>query len=514
MLAIDIDGDIYGWGKNHHRQLDNTTVDIVSPKYIDITTDVFKGVNWLSCAVGENVSAAVNRFGEIFVWGNFLSPNETTYLVDPIQLPINEKTTKKQFWIDVACGPDCLIALNSAGQIFAYGAISSTLNMVEALKIENFKQGSGTTGGIPVFTSVYAGGTVNYPTFYAIDNKGKAYVWNYVSFAKLVLANGVLRVNPTYIKSDTNFLLRNQTIAETVITPQDSSYSIYDFSIVPTGTKFLKISAGPTSAILLSSGVYPSGNSLYSFGPNYYGEIPSTYTDSRITPPRYMPVLRKIDNPNNISWVNCSAGLCHNYAISSSGALYGFGSVIGSSNKTLFDTIIRPIPSGSNNNKLIPISISSRKYQSISHLAYPDCLTEDGLKDGGVKDNNFKVSNTQYLSIQAFSIVGRSNPTIEPLYSSPSPLTLSISSSLPYISNTNNKTITLTFTFNKIANFTFDDIVRHEPEISISNFKSNINQNIFTVDVRANNTEDIDISWPLISKDSMIICPLDGAVLQ
>lgn len=206
--------------------------------------------------------------------------------------------------------------------------------------------------------------------------------------------------------------------------------------------------------------------------------------------------------------------MCHNYAISSSGTLYGFGSVIGSSNKTLFDTIIRPIPSGSGNNNLIPIGIPGQKYQSISHLANPDCLVEYELNKG-ITVNNFKISSNNSLSIQAFSLVGKNNPVVYQPYSPPSPLTLSISKSLPYISNTNNRTITLTFTFNKSTSFTLNDIVRYEPVISISNFQSIIDtdRKIFTVDVRANNIYDRVISWIIINKNS-IISPLDGSILD
>lgn len=59
--------NLYAWGHNSHGQLgDGTSRSKNSPKQIDTSTN---NTNWVSVAAGKRYSLAINKAGELYAWG-------------------------------------------------------------------------------------------------------------------------------------------------------------------------------------------------------------------------------------------------------------------------------------------------------------------------------------------------------------------------------------------------------------------------------------------------------------
>ncbi|MCX7917751.1 MAG: hypothetical protein N2589_06480 [bacterium] len=123
-LAIDKDGNLYAWGKNWKGQLgDGTYINRNRP--IQVLGENGDGFlkNVVDVSAGRNHTIALNRKGEIFVWGGNVFGQLGNLILKKIYFPIrvyNGKTLLKNGILISAAGSYCLVLLND-GNIYFWG---------------------------------------------------------------------------------------------------------------------------------------------------------------------------------------------------------------------------------------------------------------------------------------------------------------------------------------------------------------------------------------------------------
>ena len=118
--AITTDGKLYMWGYNGYGQLgDGTTTVRYSPVQIASTT----GTTWTKVAVGSyttpNHTLAVNSAGQLFAWGyngngQLGLGNKTTYS-SPKQIGLLTN------WLNISAGYQCSMGIKTDGSIWTWG---------------------------------------------------------------------------------------------------------------------------------------------------------------------------------------------------------------------------------------------------------------------------------------------------------------------------------------------------------------------------------------------------------
>ncbi|KAI9144330.1 regulator of chromosome condensation 1/beta-lactamase-inhibitor protein II [Paraphysoderma sedebokerense] len=118
-LALTEDGKVYSWGCNDHRALGRD-----GSEHEPGLVQGLENVSIVKIAAGDNISCALSDDGKLYVWGTFR--NETGVFgffpgieIQPIAVlffPLGHMTI-----VDVACGTDHVLALNSYGEVYTWG---------------------------------------------------------------------------------------------------------------------------------------------------------------------------------------------------------------------------------------------------------------------------------------------------------------------------------------------------------------------------------------------------------
>ncbi len=123
-LAINKSGKLYAWGRNNQGQLGtNNTTDASSPQAVQGlgTSSV-----WIAVSAGEDFSLALNTDGRIYAWGsnanNKLGLNNTgvTRKLTPFLIPSNNS-----LFVKIAAGKNSSVALKGDGTVWTWGSNSS-----------------------------------------------------------------------------------------------------------------------------------------------------------------------------------------------------------------------------------------------------------------------------------------------------------------------------------------------------------------------------------------------------
>jgi alpha-tubulin suppressor-like RCC1 family protein len=127
-VAINDDGDLYGWGGNNYNQFTSgLTTDI---KYIpfnisNVNTNV--NVKWKSVSCGYEYIAGITRDGSLYLWGNNeIISGVISYSPEKVELlKINNSP-----WTQISCGKTIFCAMNNNGNIYTSNK-SKTLTFIE-----------------------------------------------------------------------------------------------------------------------------------------------------------------------------------------------------------------------------------------------------------------------------------------------------------------------------------------------------------------------------------------------
>lgn len=114
-LAINTDGEIYGWGTNSNGQLGTG----LTSNFISTPTRIGLQSNWVFVSAGIVHSLAINANGELWGWGgNFsgqLGDNTTVAKYTPIRIGTANN------WVYANAGTMVSFAINANGELWAWG---------------------------------------------------------------------------------------------------------------------------------------------------------------------------------------------------------------------------------------------------------------------------------------------------------------------------------------------------------------------------------------------------------
>jgi alpha-tubulin suppressor-like RCC1 family protein len=173
---IRLDGTLWGvGGDNWYGQLgDSTTIQRSSP--VQIGTSY-----WTSVAAGENFALAIDPFGSLFAWGQNSSGQLGYGDGFPRSSPVQITQTVNQSWSAISAGMSFATAINSAGELYAWGA--------------NVKQATAQTVQTYSWTQVNVG-NVN---VFAIRSDNTLYGWGSNNNGELGLNDTISRSSPVQI---------------------------------------------------------------------------------------------------------------------------------------------------------------------------------------------------------------------------------------------------------------------------------------------------------------------------
>lgn len=199
-LAIDSSGQLYAWGLNSSGQLgDNTMVDshvavnLSTTQFGDGTTNQLYGKTFQSIIAGYLHSLAIDSSGQVYAWGHNGSGQLGNNTVASSPIAINLSATQfsgainllyGQVFRDISAGRDHSLAIDSSGQLYAWGAGSlgqlgnNVLSSSRiAINLSTLQLSGGVTNQLQnqTFRSIVAG----YYHNLAISSSGQLYTWGH-----------------------------------------------------------------------------------------------------------------------------------------------------------------------------------------------------------------------------------------------------------------------------------------------------------------------------------------------
>ena len=270
-LAINSRGELYAWGVNGSGALGlGNTTNQSSPQRVGSAS------NWTSVAAGSNFTLAINSDGELYAWGyNFQGQLGLGNSGNGTNQNTPQRVGIASNWTSVAAGSNFTLAINSSGELYAWGANGSGQLGLGNTTEQTTPQRVGSASN---WNSFEAGGTHTL----AINSNGELYAWGSNSFGQLGL---------------------NNTTAQT--TPQR----------VGGASNWTAVVAGYYHTLAINS-----NRELYAWGRNAHGQLGLGNTTNQNTPQR-------VGSNNNWSSVAGDNGItsAHALAINSNGELYSWG---------------------------------------------------------------------------------------------------------------------------------------------------------------------------------------------
>jgi len=193
-LAINEDGEIYGWGTNGNGQLGlGDTTQRNTP------TRIGSASNWIAISANDGHSLFVNSSGELYAVGR--NGNGQLGLGDTTQRTTITRVGTASNWLDVAGGDNYSLGIKSNGEIYGWGRNSSG------------RTGLGTTIGNAT-TPTRIGSASNWISItstgvhsLAINNSGELWTWGANFAGQLGLGDTTQRTTPTRVGSSSNWVI-------------------------------------------------------------------------------------------------------------------------------------------------------------------------------------------------------------------------------------------------------------------------------------------------------------------
>ena len=182
-LAIDEEGNLWGWGKNFYGQLGDGTIENKTSSIKIKPETKFKQI-----ATGDGHSLAIDEEGNLWAWGY----NCHGQLGDETEInkkvPVQVKTNIK--YKEIAAGYNCSLAIDEQGNLWEWGSLAVRLSKIPVqIKLETkFKQ-------------IAVGERYSL----AIDEEGKLWTWGNNAYGQLGDGTKINRKSPMEIKPETKF---------------------------------------------------------------------------------------------------------------------------------------------------------------------------------------------------------------------------------------------------------------------------------------------------------------------
>jgi alpha-tubulin suppressor-like RCC1 family protein len=279
IMAIDINNILYGWGNNNTNQLGS-----FGTIKGDFKNDLIETSNlrWKFVCCGYMHTVAITLDGDIYTFGNNNNGQIGNNSIEPINIPYKiDRKDNNSPWIKAVCSMYYTIALNEAGQLYAWGRGGGTLsyitigNILIPTKINNING-----QWKDIITASY--------TILAINEKNEVYGSGLIQFG--TLGNGPNMSNLNYQKE----LILIENVNGSNIKKFNSNYNTQHFLAVY------------------------NDNSLYSWGSNEKGQLGLGDTTNRFIP-------TKINIPTSIKWIDAFECQYHSIALDIDGNVYTCG---------------------------------------------------------------------------------------------------------------------------------------------------------------------------------------------
>lgn len=262
-LAVSSDGQVFAWGANGTGQLgDGTMASHLTPVAVDMS-GAMAGKNVISVCAANSESIAVTSSGEYFGWGYFAEGQAGGSIFNRLRPVAGDKTGLLQgkTVVTVDRGADSFAFL-------AYGATPTEADIaVEQPPATNLLSSAVRSfGNVPVSTGA--------PLTFTVKNVGTA-----------TMTGIAASITGTH---DTQFSVTSAPAAS--VLAGDSTTVTITFSPDSAGTKnaVLHLASNdpqenPFDIILTGNGGPPSGEELYGWGRNDYGQVGDSTTANRST---------------------------------------------------------------------------------------------------------------------------------------------------------------------------------------------------------------------------------------
>ncbi len=357
-LAIDVHGNLIGWGINNNGQLaDQTVLDKLTPTIIKEGTK-FKNISaggLFSLALDEEEKLWATGSNGVGQLGDGTNINKSSLV--QITNSDNTKFTK------ISAGLTHSLAIDENGTLWAWGHNSKG----------ELGNGTTTNSNTPIkimegtkFIEISAGNESSF----AIDETGKLYAWGSNENGKLALGNEENKLVPTLVESDIVFKKVETSTGENYTLALDELGNLYTWGIntygqlgngsfesknVPTkiqeGKTFKEIDVGYNTSFAIDE-----QNNLWSFGANGNGEL----GDGSQT-------LTNIPKQVLTNVISIGASWNHTVSITQDGSVNAWGS---NENGEL--------GTGNVNNSLVPIVIAKKETVNYNIQHYKQKLTLNG----------------------------------------------------------------------------------------------------------------------------------------
>jgi len=207
-LAINSNGELWGWGSNWAGQLGNgSTSTSATPMRIGTAS------NWVKASVGTTVSAAINSIGELWVAGTGFFG---TGADNPVVIPTFTKITPPTGitgWSDVTIGgllggtskyyDNFIVAISTDGKLFAAGVNSygqTGLGLNNNLVTTSFTRIGSSSNWVRAVSRSYANHVL------AVNSAGQLWAWGRNDNRQLGDGTTNVRATPIQVGSSSNWL--------------------------------------------------------------------------------------------------------------------------------------------------------------------------------------------------------------------------------------------------------------------------------------------------------------------
>lgn len=120
ILALDENGDVWGWGENYFKQSDG---NVCNARYIITPCRVLQGKDVIQIGAGEYISLALTKSGEVYTWGDGQrgqTGNGTKNAINGFY-KIPQEYFNNQPVVLIGAAYEGGYAVNASGEIFGWG---------------------------------------------------------------------------------------------------------------------------------------------------------------------------------------------------------------------------------------------------------------------------------------------------------------------------------------------------------------------------------------------------------